>query len=120
MILDEITKGLDVLDITGDAGLDISGLSYDSRKVDKGHLFFALSGEHADGHSFIEKAVGNGAAAVVYEKPGVYPGERLMPAVTWIRVKDSRRRLPGVTQFLRKAFRSLQVIGITAQTEKLR
>jgi len=42
--------------------------------VRKGHLFFALAGEHADGHSFIGKAIENGAAAVVYEKPGVISG----------------------------------------------
>jgi UDP-N-acetylmuramoyl-L-alanyl-D-glutamate--2,6-diaminopimelate ligase len=119
MILDEITKGLEILDITGDAGLDISGLSYDSRKAGKGHLFFALSGEHADGHSFIGKAVENGAAAVVYEKRGVYTGERLMPAVTWIRVKDGREALARAAHnFYGRPSGSLQVIGITGTNGK--
>ena len=69
MILAEIIKGIDTLEISGDTGIDITGLAYDSRKVKKGHLFFALAGEHADGHGFIRQAVESGAAAVVYERP---------------------------------------------------
>ena len=44
MILDKIMEGIETLDVAGDTGIDIAGLSYDSRKVSKGHLFFALPG----------------------------------------------------------------------------
>ncbi|MDH4231917.1 MAG: UDP-N-acetylmuramoyl-L-alanyl-D-glutamate--2,6-diaminopimelate ligase [Nitrospirota bacterium] len=119
MILDEITKGLDILDISGDTGLDISGLSYDSRKTRTGHLFFALAGEHADGHSFIGKALQNGASAVVYEKPGFYAGEGVMQPVTWIRVKDGREALALASHnFYGRPSGSLQVIGITGTNGK--
>jgi UDP-N-acetylmuramoyl-L-alanyl-D-glutamate--2,6-diaminopimelate ligase len=119
MILEKITKGMDFLNISGDTGCDISGLSYDSRKVTGGHLFVAVAGEHSDGHSFIGKAVQNGAVAVVYEKPGVYPGEDLTPGVTLIQVKDSRAALARAAHnFCGRPSESLQVIGITGTNGK--
>ena len=69
MMLSEIILGTGPLDITGDTGVDIAGLAYDSRKVGRGDLFFALHGEHADGHAFIGKAIEAGAVAVVYDNP---------------------------------------------------
>ncbi|MBS1114620.1 MAG: UDP-N-acetylmuramoylalanyl-D-glutamate--2,6-diaminopimelate ligase [Nitrospirae bacterium] len=119
MILAEIIKGINTLDISGDTGMIIAGLSYDSRKVRKGHLFFALAGEHADGHSFIGKAIENGAAAVVYEKPGVYPDDRLSPGVTLVHVKDSREALAlASNNFFQRPSDSLTVIGITGTNGK--
>jgi UDP-N-acetylmuramoyl-L-alanyl-D-glutamate--2,6-diaminopimelate ligase len=119
MILEKITKGMDFLNIAGDTGRDISGLSYDSRKVSSGHLFFAVAGEHTDGHSFVRKAVQNGAAAVVYERPGVHPGEGLTPEVTLIQVKDSRAALARASHnFYGRPSESLQVIGITGTNGK--
>lgn len=119
MILDEIMKGINTLEISGDTGIAIAGLSYDSRKVSKGHLFFALPGEHADGHSFIGKAVERGAAGVVYEKPGIYFRDKLGPEVTLIHVKDSREALAlAANQFFQRPSESLQVIGITGTNGK--
>jgi len=43
----------------------ITGVSTDSRTIKPGQLFVALKGERFDGHDFIDKAVANGAAAVV-------------------------------------------------------
>jgi len=37
----------------------------DSRKITGGEIFFALHGEHADGHAYVEKAFENGAALAV-------------------------------------------------------
>ncbi|HSG05110.1 MAG TPA: Mur ligase domain-containing protein, partial [Nitrospiria bacterium] len=51
--------------VAGSADVEIDRLSSDSRVVGPGTLFFALAGEHQDGHSFIEEAVGRGARAVV-------------------------------------------------------
>ena len=46
---------------------EVSGLAYDSRKVAPGDLFFAIPGEHVDGHGFVPDAVSAGAVAVVVE-----------------------------------------------------
>ena len=46
----------------------ISNLAYDSRDVKDGGVFFAIRGQDQDGHDYIEKAIENGAIAVVGEK----------------------------------------------------
>ncbi|HUZ65721.1 MAG TPA: UDP-N-acetylmuramoyl-L-alanyl-D-glutamate--2,6-diaminopimelate ligase [Acetobacteraceae bacterium] len=51
------------------AGLAITGLTADSRKVQPGFLFAAIEGARADGRSFIADAVARGAA-VVLAPPG--------------------------------------------------
>ena len=47
---------------------EVSGLAYDSRLVTAGTLFFAVPGEHVDGHDFVPTAVAAGAVAVVTER----------------------------------------------------
>lgn len=45
--------------------LQITGVSIDSRTLQPGDLYVALQGVSQDGHLFVEKAVQNGAAAVL-------------------------------------------------------
>ena len=68
MELRELLAGADVIEIAGDAGVEISGLAYDSRRVGPGTLFFAIPGLTADGHGFAPLAVQAGATAVVVER----------------------------------------------------
>ena len=45
----------------------MNDIELDSRKVKQGGLFVAIKGAAADGHQFIDKAIENGAAVIVYE-----------------------------------------------------
>jgi UDP-N-acetylmuramoyl-L-alanyl-D-glutamate--2,6-diaminopimelate ligase len=49
----------------------ISGIAWDSRKVQPGDVFFALVGENVDGHQFIKAAIEHGASAVVGTQPNI-------------------------------------------------
>lgn len=49
--------------------VEISGLSLDSRQVEKGHLFFACAGIQYHGKVFINDAIERGAALVLWESP---------------------------------------------------
>ncbi|MDR1908614.1 MAG: UDP-N-acetylmuramyl-tripeptide synthetase [Spirochaetaceae bacterium] len=101
----------------------ITSLEYDSRKVTRGSLYFALPGLHADGHSFIPDALRRGAAAVVYQHE--IPQAELAaysadygPAV-YLRVRDSRFAMsPAAASFWGKPSEHLTVIGVTGTEGK--
>jgi UDP-N-acetylmuramoyl-L-alanyl-D-glutamate--2,6-diaminopimelate ligase len=44
----------------GNMQVEVSGLSFDSRKVKKGDVFIAVNGHASDGHQFIDKAIDSG------------------------------------------------------------
>lgn len=54
---------------TAAGDLDISGITADSRKVQPGNLFVALSGSKANGTAFVKDALERGAIAVVASAP---------------------------------------------------
>jgi UDP-N-acetylmuramoyl-L-alanyl-D-glutamate--2,6-diaminopimelate ligase len=54
---------------SGAAGVEVGGLSADSRKVQPGSVFFAFSGSKADGSAYAAQAVENGAVAIVASHP---------------------------------------------------
>ena len=50
------------------APFEVSGVTFDSREVESGHLFVAMPGTAADGHDFVGKAFAAGAAAVLVSR----------------------------------------------------
>lgn len=98
-------------DPSGDAV--VTGISFDSRTVQPGHVFFALVGGATDGHDFIDSAIDNGASAVV----GINRVKKL--SVPYIRVTNTREYLA----YFSAAFhdfpgRALTVIGVTGTDGK--
>jgi UDP-N-acetylmuramoyl-L-alanyl-D-glutamate--2,6-diaminopimelate ligase len=70
------------------AATPVAGLAYDSRRVEKGFLFFAFPGSKADGRQFARDAVARGAAAVASESEAL-PELREY----WVRVEHGRQAL---------------------------
>ena len=94
MKLKELLAGADVLELHADGELEISGVSYDSRKTRPGDVFVAISGYAMDGHQYIEKARQAGAVCAVCERTP----ESDIP---YVLVRQSRRALAmlGVNWF---------------------
>lgn len=67
MKLEEIIKECGFTRIDGDAGIEITNITSDSRKVTPGAMFIAVKGYVGDGHRFIASALEKGAAAIMYE-----------------------------------------------------
>ena len=92
----------------------VTGVAYDSRAVEPGHVFVALRGQHADGTQFVGQAVERGAVAVVAERPaptGV--------AVPWIAVSDARLALAVMAAaFYGHPSDQMRVVGITGTNGK--
>lgn len=93
--------------------VEVNGIAIDSRAVKAGNLFVAMRGRDADGHNYIQKAIDNGAAAVV--------GDRELGgfSVPYIQLEDARHALT----WLAAAFhgfpaRKLTVIGVTGTDGK--
>ena len=116
MVLEELLDGVAVREITGDASRPITGLHYDSRKIQPGDVFIAIRGEAADGHLFIPQALQRGAAGVVCESPvmAASNGETV-----WARVQNSRRALASASAtFYAHPGRELNLVGITGTNGK--
>ena len=69
MKLCDVLKDLRLLDLRAPEELDITGITYDSRRVKSGDLFVAVRGYTSDGHAFIPMAAEKGCAAVLCEEP---------------------------------------------------
>ena len=52
--------------------IEVHGLSYDSRLITSGDLFFCFQGEKNDSHDFVYDAIKGGASALVVEKKNRY------------------------------------------------
>ena len=48
--------------------INVEGISFDSRRVKKNDIFFAIKGKQTSGVNFINKAIENGAAVIVVSK----------------------------------------------------
>lgn len=71
MRLSDLMHGVKILESSVDWNMDVTGVAFDSRQVQPGNVFVAISGFHADGNRFIPKALELGAAAVVTDRPAV-------------------------------------------------
>jgi len=114
MLLKDMVKGLP-LEIRGRDDLKISSVELDSRKVKPGSLFAALRGTQTDGHAFIQKALDNGATAILCEE---IPPEA-DASVSWLLAKNSRELIgPIASAFYAHPSKDLKVVGVTGTNGK--
>ena len=112
MKLYEILKDIEVLSATADMNTEIGGVSYDSRRTERGDLFVAIKGFESDGHRFIPKAAEKGAAAVLCE-------DAPTDDTPYVRIADCRRGLAIASRNLfGDPASQMTVIGITGTSGK--
>lgn len=112
--LSELAEALQEKTLEGNADVEITGVSTDSRTIQPGNLFVAIAGSTADGHRYMEDALKRGAVALA--------GEASPPAAggaAFIRTPNSRI----AAALLAEAFhgypsRKLSVVGITGTNGK--
>jgi UDP-N-acetylmuramoyl-tripeptide--D-alanyl-D-alanine ligase len=96
----------------------VKNVCTDSRKAQPGDLFFALRGEHHDGHDFLEEVAARKAAAVVVEKSTVQsPPSKVMRDTAVLSVDDTRTALGRFAAAYRKDF-SLPVVCVGGSNGK--
>jgi UDP-N-acetylmuramoyl-L-alanyl-D-glutamate--2,6-diaminopimelate ligase len=98
----------------GDLDQEVAGLVYDSRRVAKGDVFFAVPGAQADGHQFVDQAIARGAIAVVVADKAKVPH-----GVTVVCVHDVRATMGlWAAQFYSQPGRRLKIVGVTGTNGK--
>jgi UDP-N-acetylmuramoyl-L-alanyl-D-glutamate--2,6-diaminopimelate ligase len=114
MKLGELLERVQPVETGVDQNAEATSLAYDSRRADEGCVFFAIEGEKADGHLFVEDAIRRGAIAIVSEREA--PGGL---AAQWVRVRKIRRALSeAARRFYDDPDLKLQLIGITGTNGK--
>lgn len=78
--------------VSGSEEQEITGVAYDSGKIQPGNLFVCLKGVKTDGHVFIPDAIKAGAAAVVVEEIPEYPVD-----IPVIQTADNRQALARIS-----------------------
>ncbi len=66
--------------------IPISGISFDSRKVEKRNIFFAIEGNKISGSNFINEAILKGASVIVSNK-------KIKQKIPCVLVKNVRKTL---------------------------
>jgi len=115
MKINEILVNCNLLDIVGDKDLEIPNITFDSRKVEPGTLFFAVKGTQVDGHDYIDKAIAQGASAIVCEKMPDTRAEK----VTYVLVDNSAYVLGvAASNFFGNPSKHLRLVGVTGTNGK--
>ena len=91
----------------------VRGISFDSRKIKKGDVFFAIKGNQTSGMKFIDDAILKGASAIVISKKNKYKNCQ----IPLILVNDVRRSLSeACSNFYKK--KPNKIIAVTGTNGK--
>ena len=98
----------------GDPESEITGIAYDTRKLEPGNLFVCIKGTKSDGHDYIDKAIELGAGAIALTDE---PAKELPVPV--IKMQDDRASLSAMsTVWFGSPAKDLITIGITGTKGK--
>ncbi|WP_420152285.1 UDP-N-acetylmuramoyl-L-alanyl-D-glutamate--2,6-diaminopimelate ligase [Siphonobacter sp.] len=115
MLLKDILYKVSLEAVAGSTDLEISTITFDSRKVVPGTLFVAIPGTQVDGHDFIPKAIELGATAILCER---LP-ETLQEGVTYIQSKDASRAMGfAASNFYGQPSSKIKLVGVTGTNGK--
>ncbi|MET1111267.1 MAG: UDP-N-acetylmuramoyl-tripeptide--D-alanyl-D-alanine ligase, partial [Allosphingosinicella sp.] len=87
---------------------EVSGVAFDSREVEPGHLFVAMKGEATDGHRFLDKAFAAGAAGAIVSHDVPHPH---------VRVDDTGAALNALGRAARNRTQA-RICGVTGSAGK--
>ncbi|MBQ4818430.1 UDP-N-acetylmuramoyl-L-alanyl-D-glutamate--2,6-diaminopimelate ligase [Aquimarina sp. MMG016] len=101
--------------VVGNTNAAISKIEFDSRKVVDDSLFVAIVGTLSDGHEYIEKAINQGAIAIICEKiPDV-----TVDGVTYVEVENTQSALAMMaSNYYGSPSDNLKLVGVTGTNGK--
>lgn len=115
MVLKDILYKTAIEAVKGATDIAINKIEFDSRHVGPEDVFVAIRGSVSDGHAFIEKAISQGAVAVVCEE---LPDD-VNDGITYIQVKNASGALAYMaSNFYGNPSQNLKLVGITGTNGK--
>lgn len=116
MLLQYLLEDFEEKEIIGNSDVKINKIEYDSKKIEDGDLFVAISGLKEDGHDYIEEAIKKGASSIVVKESYEVPENQ---NVTYVKVKDTRIALAKLAaKYYDNPASKLKMIGITGTKGK--
>lgn len=111
----DVVKAVYAIDYTAEnRDIEIEHVEFDSRKMKPNGLFIPLTVGQTDGHSYVQKAIDNGAAAVLWSKA---QSEAPTDQVAVIFVDDTLDAMQRLAKYYRELIDPI-VIGITGSNGK--
>ncbi|MDR1511580.1 MAG: UDP-N-acetylmuramoyl-tripeptide--D-alanyl-D-alanine ligase [Endomicrobium sp.] len=106
--------------IRGNLDLPVIGISVDSRTIKKGEVYFAIQGNHYDGHDFIKESIAKGASAIVYSESEVNSVKILSNSfsVSMVKTDNTLIALGELAKTYINRFKNIQTVGITGSNGK--
>lgn len=119
MELKKILVGLEGIKAKGNLDLDVKGIESNSKNIKEGYMFVAIKGFSTDGHEFVEKAIQNGAIAVMVQEGCDLKLLNIPDNITIIMLPDTRRGLAiASSNFYGDPTSKLKLIGVTGTKGK--
>lgn len=114
-MLKDILYRVAIVAVKGPTDIAINKIDFDSRKIRANDVFVAIRGSVSNGHDFIEKAIQQGAVAVICD---TFP-ENIEKGVTYVQVKDTNSALAFMAaNFFEDPSQKLKLVGITGTNGK--
>ena len=118
MRLGELVSGLEGLTMARGQDIEVRGIAYDSRRVERGDLFVAIKGFRTDGHLFLSQAVERGAVALVVSN-NWEGGADSAPGAALVRAADTRLALALLSdRYYGHPSGKLALVGVTGTNGK--
>ena len=115
MILSELLQNISLKSTFGNSEIEVTGIQFDSRKVEDGSVFVATRGTATDGHDFIGAAIEKGAKAIICE---IQPSDK-QDGVTYIQVENSSDALGRMASaWYDFPSSKLKLVGVTGTNGK--
>ena len=113
--LKNILNNVALVAINGDSNVTVSGISIDSRKIEKGFMFIAINGVQTNGHLHIDKAIDNGATSIVCESIPT----QLQENISYVIVENSSVAAALIAcDFYEHPSQNLKLVGVTGTNGK--
>jgi UDP-N-acetylmuramoyl-L-alanyl-D-glutamate--2,6-diaminopimelate ligase len=116
VVLSDVLYKVAVRTVVGGTDIEVNDIQIDSRKVRPGSVFVAVKGVVADGHQFIDKAIENGAVAIVYENSQLTAHNSQL---TYVQAENSAAAAGYMAHnFFGQPSERLKIVGVTGTNGK--